>query len=323
MVDDSPPWPRASNPPPQHDGSFPLVEHLWALRRVLAAAGFGGAVLAGTLSYLMPRQYTSTATFVPEESSAGNVPAGLGALAGQFGFALGNGGGQSPEFYIRLLRSQSVGTAVVTADYDGRTLVDYFETGGRPDSVERARRKLSGAVSGSVDAPTRIVRLDVELSTPALAQAVARRFLVQLETFNNDIRRSRASERRRFADEQFALTRDSLTVAEDALRDFVSRNRQSGTPELQYERERLQRAVQAAQEVYTSLLRELQQARIDEVDDTPRFSVIDAPSLPYRKSSPSRFVMALFGGVLTAGVVGLVALWKPGWLPMDPGWAAR
>ena len=67
--------------------------------------------------------------------------------------------------------------------------------------------------------------------------------------------------------------------AERAREDFLRQNRGFGnSPELMSEHDRLQRQVAMRQEVYTSLLRSQEQARIDAVRDTPLLAFIDTPS---------------------------------------------
>ncbi|HWA41178.1 MAG TPA: hypothetical protein VG712_06165, partial [Gemmatimonadales bacterium] len=224
----------------------PVVAFLLSGWRVIAAGGGLAGVLAILVSFVLPRAYTSSATFTPGEQRNNNLPAGLGGLAGQFGFLVG-GSSQSPEFYSRLLNSRYLRDRVVSATLDSTTLIRYYGTGGRPDSVERAIRKFSGDYSVSVDRMASTVRVDVELKSPALAKAVAQALLDEVDHFNNSIRRSMAHERRRFVDDRLAEAGRELAAAESALQEFLNRNRSGNSPQLQFERARLDRRVQLDQ----------------------------------------------------------------------------
>jgi len=72
-----------------------------------------------------------------------------------------------------------------------------------------------------------------------------------------------------------------------------------------FEANRLERDVQVKQEVYLTLTREYEQARIAEVRDTPLLTIVDRAVPPYKKSSPHRLLM-----VIAALVIGVVlAAW--------------
>src|SRR6185437_968151 len=79
------------------------------------------------------------------------------------------------------------------------------------------------------------------------------------------------------------------------LKRFYERNRQVASPELQFEEASLKREVDRVQAVYVQLGTQLEQARLQEVRDTPVISVIDPPTTPVRKSEPSIKLLALTG----------------------------
>ena len=64
------------------------------------------------------------------------------------------------------------------------------------------------------------------------------------------------------------------------------------SPQLAFEESRLRRQVQLRQELYVTLRREYETARIEEVNDTPVITVIDAAVVPQRKSGPKRRLWA-------------------------------
>src|SRR2546430_10409083 len=96
-----------------------------------------------------------------------------------------------------------------------------------------------------------------------------------------------------------------LRRAEEAVKTFYERNRGwQQAPELVFEEARLRRQVNIGQEVYLTLKREYETARIEEVNDTPVITVIDTAVPPERRTSPQRAlpVILAFGFRGTVGM---------------------
>jgi uncharacterized protein involved in exopolysaccharide biosynthesis len=120
-----------------------------------------------------------------------------------------------------------------------------------------------------------------------------------LNDFNQRTRNLRARERRKFAEARTNEAQKDLEIIEDSLRGFLTRNRQlEFSPQLLFERNRLERQVALRQEVYQTLRREYEIARIEEVNDTPVLTVVDPAVAPATPSSPRRIRMAFVAGVL-------------------------
>jgi hypothetical protein len=80
---------------------------------------------------------------------------------------------------------------------------------------------------------------------------------------------------------------------------------------------RLRRQVEVANEIYLTLRREFESARIDEVNDTPVITVVDAAVPPRLRSWPRRTLMmavAMFVGIgfglFFAGILELGNHWR-------------
>ena len=304
-------WPRGERSPGSPPAAYgDVVRRLvreW--KRIAVTAGCAGA-LALAVSFVLPKAYTASASFVPEQQAGAALPASLAGLAGQLGIRTSSSGA-SPEFYARLLNTRQLLTAVVTDSLDATTLVRYYGVAGRADSVDEAIRHLKRDYSVSVDAVTGIVRVDVELHSPRLAYSVAGYFLRLVDRFNNVIRRPVARERREFIQQRLDSVQAQLTAAENQLKTFLTSNRiVTNSPTLQFEQARLQRRVTVVQDLYMALDRDLQQARIDEVNETPVVSVVDPPVIPERPTSPRRAVLVLVALVLGAGGAMAWSLWS-------------
>jgi uncharacterized protein involved in exopolysaccharide biosynthesis len=190
---------------------------------------------------------------------------------------------------------------------DSATLLSILTAGGEAvvDSLGPGVTKLSQRVSTSVDNLTGIVRLTVETEYPELSAHVANHFITVLNEFNARTRQSQARERRRFAEQRAEEAEAALRAAEDELRSFYERNRSLGqSPQLRFEEDRLQRQVDIRRDLFLSLEREYETARIQEVNDTPVITVIDPAVPPQRRAKPRRRLMVVVAVVL-AGMFGV------------------
>jgi uncharacterized protein involved in exopolysaccharide biosynthesis len=195
----------------------------------------------------------------------------------------------------------------VTGATDSAPLIDILDI-----QEDNPRQRMESGVewlrdhsSANVDAKTGTIEFSVELPDPDLAAAVASHMVGLLNDFNQRTRNLRARERRKFTEARSLEAQKDFEIAEDSLRDFLTRNRQfEFTPQLLFERNRLERQVTLRQEVYQTLRREFEIARIEEVNDTPVLTVVDPAVAPAKPSSPRRVRMALVAAVL-GGLLGL------------------
>ncbi len=288
--------------------------------RIVVGLPLAAAVLAAVVSLVIAPRYTAIATFVPETESEGlRLPSGISGLAAQFGIAVPSGGGaNSPAFYAKVLDSRTLKDQVLLASFpdprtteqtDSATLLEILEVEGDTPfkRLEEGRVKLDDRISVNVDNETNVVAVSAETRYPTLSADVANLFIDLLNRFNLETRQSNAQERRRFIEERVEEAQDELRTAEEDLQRFLEQNRQfRGSPDLTFQYERLERQVTIKQEVLTTLRRQYEEARIQEVNDTPVITVIDRAVPPEEKSSPKRrqnVILAFFaGGVL--GVAG-------------------
>lgn len=284
------------------------------LRIALLIAVLCFGVAAYTL--LRPRTYVSDASFSLQSSDSHR---GSG-IAAQFGLTLpSSDGSQSPAYYVELLDSREILTAAAASQYsyktDGRkvtgTLPQLYDIDDRDSAVkyDRAVRRLRAAITSDKSRETGIVDVSVSAQSPELAQQLLTRLLQLLNEFNLKTRQSQAANERRFIEQRMAEIGVDLRAAEDRLQNFLQRNRggYASIPELSFEHDRLSREVGLRQQVYTSLAQNYEQARIDEVRDTPALTVIESPSLPVRPA-PRGLVRRVFVALLIGLLLGTLPL---------------
>jgi uncharacterized protein involved in exopolysaccharide biosynthesis len=287
--------------------------------KLVVALPIAAAVVAAVISLLLPAKFEAAAQFVPEtDQSSSSLPSGLAGLAAQFGVAVPSGGGSSPAFYAKVLESRTLRDQILGASFsnprggtagDSLRLIDMIDVEGDSEEelLEEGRKKLAQATTVRTFTETGIVSVSVETRHAVLSADVANYFIELLNTFNTETRRSSAQERREFVEERLSEAQDELWEAEEVLKDFLERNRQyQGSPDLRFQYERLERQVTIKQEVLTSLRRQYEEARIQQVNDTEVITVIDWAVPPQKRSSPKRKVIVIvtFFAAMVLGVLG-------------------
>lgn len=316
----------------QEEGTQPLsvsafVAVLLRHRRALAILPFLVAFVWVVVLLILPREYTSPAMFTPS-SSAGQLSQ-LEGLAAQFGVNVPQGQtNESPDFYASLIQSEELlRSAVVTtyrfpassesgADTISGDLVTLLRVrrGTRSEKVEKAIQKLQDQLSVNSDASTGLVTLSVTTRWAALSRQVGERLLALVNSFNLQTRQTQAAAERRFLEGRVRTVRDSLQNAENTLQAFLEHNRSyQSSPELQFEYDRLESHVTLEQQVYTTLAQSLEQARMDEVRNTPVITVVEPPQFPARPDRRYLPLKAVLGFVL-GGVAAVVWAFGSEWV---------
>lgn len=281
-----------------------------------------GVLTAGVL-LLLPNRYTATTTIVPETRSGTAAAGQLAGLAALAGVNIGGAAmAQSPQFYVALLGTKSLQYTLL----ERRFAASQAHAGAAGDSVRlldqlnvkeplaerrlwKAADVLARATQVSLDAKTGIIRIAVTNRSPTLAAAVANAYAEELNRFNRDTRQSSARLRREFVETRLEQVSRELREAEEAERSFLTANRQYQTsPTLSFEFQRLQRNVQQSQDLFGDLRRQLDAARIAEVDDTPSLTVIESAIVPQEKSWPHRTGWLIVSMLVTFLVTGTVIL---------------
>jgi uncharacterized protein involved in exopolysaccharide biosynthesis len=281
-----------------------LVSLVIRWRRTIATLALVGAVLGLALALFGSRKYVSSAAFIPQ--SAESTMSGLALAASQFGIQVPTAGGMwGPSTYVELLQSESllrriaVDTMAV-AEEGGRRkpLMDLLGIQDEPSETRVARTvdRLRKLILATEDKKISGVRLEVATRWPSLSLALAQRLIADVSRFNLETRKSQAAAERQFVETQAAEAEIALRQAEDRLQGFLQRNRVvSGSPDLTFARDRLQREVDLRQSLYTSLMQQKETARIKEVRDTPVITMLESPELPVRSRSRGVIIKVVLG----------------------------
>ena len=293
-------------------------ERLLATPRRTLGLVFGAAVAAFVVSSFLPSWYKSGATLVvdtgQQQMPTGGASGVLG-LAAQLGVGTGTGP-TSPQFYEAFLRSRSLQMRVTTAQFplgphgELRTLGQYWSHKEHPTARNRMDvvKKFGKHLETSANPRIQQVVFTVEGPSMPVAKLMADTVLAALNDLVVQVRRKHATAEREFLEGRFQALADSLRAHEDVLRRFYEENRNLTSPQVQFEEARLRREVELVQGTYAQIGTQLEQARIQEVRDTPVLTVVDPPIEPVRKSAPVRRLWALTAAILGGALALLLSL---------------
>ncbi len=301
---------REPDPSPLYD----VLATLLRRRRLISGCTLLTVLLTGAVTLLQPRHYTSQASFIAEQRGQSGA---LSGLAAQFGIAVPVAdAGRSPSFYSDLVKSRAIMRPVVRATYavpnaPPANLMDALRVEGDSPAIreERAIRQLQTDLVATVSQKTGVISLQMTSRDAQLSKAVLDTLLGEVNRFNLEQRQSQAAAERRFTEQRLREVQTELRQAEDRATVFLERNRDyRNAPTLMNQYERLLRDVSTRQEVYTTLSQAFEQARIEEVRDTPVITVLEQPQLPAHPDSRSTLLKLLLSLVLGAVVGAAIAL---------------
>ena len=285
---------------------FQLLQRRGRLVLALALLGATNGLL---LARLTPRQYASTAIFIPQSQEGGTSGAEL--AASQFGLRLPTASaGWGTALYVEVLNSRTLLEPIIrdtltVTELNGsrRAVLDLLRAPSipRPEREDAAVRLLRAQLRAVEDKKLNAVRLTVTTRWPSVSYAIAERLVNEVNRFNLQTRKSQAAEERKFIDVQVVNAEHSLREAESQLERFLAGNRSvTSSPQLRFAQDRLERNVALRQTLLTSLLQRREEARSREVRDVPVLTLIERPQLPVvglGRRTAMRMVLGTFAGI--------------------------
>ncbi len=282
-----------------------LLRHRWLI--ICSAILF--FVIFAFSNYTPVKTYTSSTAFTPRQRS--QVSAGS-ALLSQLGIGSSNSNGA---FYLELIKSREILGPVAEATYTIRTdtgvvtgrLIDIYNIKNPDKRWQRtiAVSMLTTQVKATSQ-PTGMMKLTVTTPYSELSAQLATKILEELNRFNLHSRKNEASGERLFIEMQLSEADEKLRVAENELQEFVRSNRSmtmfaGSTLQL----DRLKRQVSMRQDLYTSLAKQLDAARIEEVRSSPILTIVE-PAEPALSPNPPIWPTKAFMGAALGVMVGIL-----------------
>ncbi|MBA3657131.1 MAG: hypothetical protein H0W69_07255 [Gemmatimonadaceae bacterium] len=301
---------------PRESGALQLIGLI--VRHLRSLIGF--AVVFGALGIAMavarPRTYSSLASFVPQQYNSDRT--GLGTVAASFGLSVsGTGQTESPQFYVDLLTSNEILRRLASATYtfsspSRTTTLPKFLHLEQPDTammMVKTVEVLRRMIAAKPNLRTGVVSVTVTSRWPDLSAQLADSLLSSINTFNLASRQSRATSERTFVEGRLRTYEADLRVAEAEYENFLSSNQQTSSPALQLQQDRMRRKISMLQQVVTSLTSANEQAKIDEVRNTPAIKPIELPRpspMPNGRNTLRSGALAAVGGMLFALLLAVI-----------------
>ena len=303
--------------------------------RTIAAIACGSVLLGMSATVILPPVYQSRASFVANGSAGSALQKafgsnrGLDGLISQFGGGVGGDPSESPNFYVQLISSRELLTRLLQSRFpnprtdapnDSATLLTILRIR-KPDArrqLELGVQKMNKSIGLGLDSKTNLVWFSVDAQWGELSAQVANKVVDLVSSFDREIRVSKAKSTRVFLQMRYDSAQAALRGAEATQRYFYEKNRGIiGAPSLRYEEQRIRRDVDMASDLYVTLARQLEVARIDEINDAALITVIDSAVVPRKALWPRYWVMlfsasslGLLAGLIGAGSATVLAHWR-------------
>lgn len=165
--------------------------------------------------------------------------------------------------------------------------------------TEEAVDKLRNMVSlkpPDAKAKRMIMELSVRAQSADLAKNIAAGVLDAIMAQGGDERTQKAIQNRDFIQQRLRDSELGLRQAETALAAFLTRNHKIDVPRLAAENERLERAVKVQEELFMSLRKELELAKIKVQENKSLLKILEQPSA--KRTGPKRMKIAMISFLL-------------------------
>jgi uncharacterized protein involved in exopolysaccharide biosynthesis len=163
---------------------------------------------------------------------------------------------------------------------------------------------LEGNLNINTNGKEGYVEISFTMPEPVLAaeMVIAAQKLLQKEVIAFRIRN--AQEQLEFVENQYLEKQKEFDAIHARLASFKDQNRNIASSFAESEAQKLEAEFSLKVAIFTELAKQLEQARLQVKKDTPVFSTIQSPIVPYEKSAPNS-ILILFVFTITGGVLAL------------------
>jgi uncharacterized protein involved in exopolysaccharide biosynthesis len=148
--------------------------------------------------------------------------------------------------------------------------------------------------------------ISVTAGGPRLSANLTKSFVGHLTTRVREIRTEKVRERLTFVEQRFQEAEKELETAEERLAQFLERNQNPNSAQLQFQRDRLRRQVSFKEQLYSELQSQLTQTRLDLQRRQPVVTVVEEAVPPMSRSAPNRTAIVILSMAL-GGLFGCVS----------------
>ena len=253
-----------------------ILEHWKAVIIFVGAV----TVLVGLLLVLQKKEYEAKMTL--SVISKNFLIPGAGGIAASL-LAAGNGGGlqATPPFIDELAHLDGVMRHVAEAPAVPGSSETVLERLVRVEGVDSIRQYripdvMRDMIETSIQHETGTITLRVTQRDSGLARSVAQHLVEQVSEAFVNATRAQASQLRRAEDARVDTASRALATQEQRMVDFLQANRVIAAFSVAaLEQQRIQRAIQIAQDTYMQAVQDREAARSKELEETPALVVLD------------------------------------------------
>lgn len=139
---------------------------------------------------------------------------------------------------------------------------------------------------------TGLITITVELKDRWLAAAVVGEIESELTNYITEYNTQKARTNLDFVATRYAEQKTYYESLEEELAEFNDKNKNVILASAQSERKRLERELNIAGQLYISLATRLEQAKLELLEQTPVFTIVEPALVPLNKSKPKRKLIA-------------------------------
>ena len=270
-------------------------------------------LVVGCMTLFIPPTFTATVKFLPSD------PASQQMRGQNFGPSMGVNEmppTSLPEYYQVLLQSASLLEAAAKrhlknhpdTSKDSATLV--------AEIVGLLRGSSVATNKSSVNTRIQILDLGVNTPNPNLSVELANELIDELSAYGGQQRNYNARLTRDFIQKRVDESEATLRIAENKLSEFALSNRRIDLPDIQAEKERLERAVEMEEDSYKSLRKQLDMANIKALEDVQILQIFERPDRAL-KTAPKRIRILLITAFIGLLMFTLHILLRDRWQRLD------
>jgi tyrosine-protein kinase Etk/Wzc len=193
-----------------------LLRLLAKRKRLIAFITVLTAILSAAYSLTLPNIYSATVKVLPPQKDAGAISSVLGQMGGLAGLAAGGKGGGDTDLYLGIVRSRSVGEAVVKR----LDLVKRWHCRGMRD----AWNKLDGSIKAAAGKDG-IIFVSVEDTDAKLSALIANTVADELGRTLVRLNLSKVGSEKLFLEQRLDVVKRDLKAAEEDLKRFSQNNK--------------------------------------------------------------------------------------------------
>lgn len=189
---------------------FGEIFFLFKNKKRIVVFALVGSFLGFSLSLVMPKIYSSTATILPPEQNQSSLAATLGQFGGLSSMAGSISGlKNSSQLYVGLLQSRSIADRLISKF----NLLNRYQV-----KVKSLARRMLDQRTVITIGKDGIITISAEDTDPAVAANLANAYVEELISLTQRLAVTDAAKRRLFFEQQLKISKDKLSEAEAALK---------------------------------------------------------------------------------------------------------